>query len=55
MKEKYAKDIHGCDECPLYKKDCSGGWTSSAAGTPIEPPCTSWNDDTLVYEDMYIE
>jgi hypothetical protein len=53
MEEKLAKDIHDCDECPLYKKDCIGGWTSDGCGNPIEPPCTSWNDDVLIYEGMY--
>jgi len=51
----YAKDIESCSSCPIYGKDCPGGWTSGASGTPIEPPCTSWNDDTLVYEGMYAD
>ena len=55
MDKKYAKDIHGCDECPLYKNDCPGGWTPSGGGTPVEPPCCSWNDDKLVFEGMYSE
>lgn len=50
---KLAKDITECDECPLYKYDCPGGWTSGGGGQPIEPPCCSWNDDTEVYEGMY--
>jgi hypothetical protein len=48
----YARDIHGCDECQLYGNDCHGG----CVGTPngyIEPPCTSWNDSTIVFEGMY--
>ncbi|MSU03549.1 hypothetical protein [Tissierella pigra] len=49
----YPKDIDGCDNCPLYKKDCSGGFTSSGNGVPIEPPCTSWTDDMLIYSGMY--
>lgn len=53
MKEKYAKDITGCEDCPLYEKDCPGGMTSGSGGEPIEPPCTSWNDDDLICEGMY--
>lgn len=48
-----AKDITGCDNCPIYKNDCKGGWTSNGRGTPIEPPCTSWNDEDDIYEGMY--
>lgn len=48
-----AKDINGCDDCPLKDNDCPGGWTSGAGGTPIEPPCCIWDDDTEVYEGMY--
>lgn len=53
MDEKYAKDICDCSDCPLLNNDCPGGWTSGNGGYPIEPPCTSWKDDTLVYEGMY--
>ncbi len=49
----YARDIDDCSVCPLYEKDCPGGWTSSGSGTPIEPPCTSWNGDEEIYEGMY--
>ena len=49
----YAKDITSCDNCPLYKKDCPGGMTSSPSGTPIDPPCCSWNDDDEIFEGMY--
>lgn len=52
MEEKYAKDITGCDDCPIYKKDCSGGCVGRPNGY-TEPPCASWNDDILVYEGMY--
>lgn len=54
-KEKiiYASDITECEECPLYGHDCRGGWSSSGAGTPIEPPCCSWNGDEEIYEGMY--
>lgn len=48
-----AKNIADCAHCPLHGNDCSGGWTSSGSGTPIEPPCTSWSEDTEVYEGMY--
>lgn len=48
-----AKDIDDCSNCPLYKHDCVGGWTSDGGGNPIEPPCTSWNDDDEIYEGMY--
>ena len=49
----YARDIDDCSVCPLYKKDCLGGWTSNGCGTPIEPPCCSWNGDEEIYEGMY--
>ena len=49
----HASDITDCAECPLYDHDCCGGWASSGSGTPIEPPCTSWNDDEEIYEGMY--
>lgn len=39
------KELDNCDECPLYNELCSGGWTSGYGGTPIEPPCTCWNDE----------
>lgn len=55
MKENiiFAKDIDDCSVCPLYEHDCPGGWTSGGGGTPIEPPCCSWNDDDEIYEGMY--
>lgn len=49
----YARDIDDCSVCPLCQKDCKGGWTSNGSGTPIEPPCTSWNGDEEIYEGMY--
>ena len=54
MSEKYilAKDIHGCEDCPLYESECLGGWTSGAGGEPIEPPCCNWNDDDEIYDGM---
>lgn len=52
-KDIYAKDIDGCETCPLYQKDCGGVWTSNGNGTPIEPPCVSWDDDDLIWEGMY--
>jgi len=48
-----AKEIQDCESCPLYKHDCKGGWTSDGNGNPVEPPCTSWNDDDEIYEGMY--
>lgn len=51
--EKLASEITECEDCPLYKNDCPGGWTSGAGGTPIEPPCCSWNGDEIIYEGMY--
>lgn len=48
-----AKDINGCENCPLCGNDCPGGYTSGPGGTPIEPPCCSWSEDTEVYEGMY--
>ena len=53
MDEIRAKDIHDCDGCPLFEHDCSGGMASDGNGNPIEPPCCSWNDDTVVFEGMY--
>lgn len=51
--EKLASEITECEDCPLYKNDCPGGWTSGAGGTPIEPPCCSWNGDEIIYAGMY--
>ena len=48
-----AKDIDDCSVCPLYKYDCAGGWTSDGGGSPIEPPCCSWDEDEEVYRGMY--
>lgn len=48
-----AKDIDDCSNCPLYKNDCSGGWTSGGGGNPIEPPCCSWNDNDEICEGIY--
>ena len=47
-----AKDITGCDDCPIFEKDCPGGVTGTPNGYS-EPPCTSWTDETEVYEGMY--
>ena len=52
MDEKLAKDINSCDVCPIYKKDCKGT-VGTSGGNYFEPPCCSWNDDTLVFEGMY--
>lgn len=52
---KKASEIEDCAGCPLYGTDCKGGWTSGAGGTPIEPPCCSWNGDEDIYEGMYSE
>lgn len=52
---KKASEIEECEDCPLYKKDCPGGWTSDGTGQPVEPPCTSWNDDDEIYEGMYTD
>ena len=49
-----AKDIDDCENCPLHKRDCVGGWTSGGGGTPIELPCTSWNEDDEIEEGMYL-
>lgn len=48
-----AKDIKECEDCPLLHNDCCGGWTTNGNGTPIEPPCTSWNGDEEIYAGMY--
>jgi len=50
---KKASEIEECEDCPLYKKDCPGGWTSDGTGQPIEPPCTSWNDDDEIYDAVF--
>lgn len=50
---KKASEIEECEDCPLLGNDCPGGWTSGAGGTPIEPPCCSWNGDEEIYEGMY--
>jgi len=41
------KDLEDCDDCPLYKNLCPGGWISNPSGSsnPIEPPCINWNDE----------
>ena len=52
-REVLAKDITCCEECPLLHEDCPGGWTSGPGGSPIEPPCTSWTDDQVIYAGMY--
>lgn len=42
-----ASEIEDCENCPLLAEEiCSGGMTSSPSGTPIEPPCCSFDDDT---------
>lgn len=46
-----AKDIDDCSNCPLYESECHG-LTSNGAGNPIEPPCTSWNDDDEIWGGM---
>ena len=40
------RDIEDCEQCPAFGEECQGGWTSGYGGEPIEPPCTSWDDDT---------
>jgi hypothetical protein len=49
----FAKAINDCENCPLYKHDCIGGYTSNGNGTPIEPPCCSWNENDEIFEGMY--
>lgn len=49
-----ASEIEDCENCPLLKEEiCPGGMTSSPSGTPIEPPCCSFDDDTDL--DQWIE
>lgn len=49
-----ASEIEDCENCPLLKEEiCPGGMTSSPTGTPIEPPCCSFDDDTDL--DQWIE
>jgi hypothetical protein len=48
-----AKDIDGCENCPLLDNHCSGGMKSDSRGMPIEPPCCSWSpDDEISEEDL---
>jgi len=51
------KEIDDCEQCPLLKEEiCPGGWTASPSGSPIEPPCCSFDDDTDLeqwVEDYY--
>lgn len=51
------KEIDDCVQCPLLKEEiCPGGYTSSPSGTPIEPPCCGFDDDTDLeqwIEDYY--
>lgn len=40
-------ETEDCEQCPIkQERICKGGWTSSPSGTPIEPPCCSFDDDT---------
>ena len=39
-----------CDRCPLYDEFCSGGMVCYGA-EPIEPPCYSFNEDTVLQEE----
>lgn len=49
-----AAEIEDCENCPLLKEEiCPGGMTSSPSGTPIEPPCCSFDDNTDL--DQWIE
>lgn len=49
-----ASEIEDCENCPLLKEEiCPGGMTYSPSGTPIEPPCCSFDDDTDL--DQWIE
>ncbi len=42
-----ASEIEDCENCPLLAEEiCPGGMTSSPSGTPIEPLCCSFDDDT---------
>lgn len=46
--KKLAKDIHGCDECPLNGNDCNpNSWDGR------EGPCHSWNGDEIIQPYMY--
>lgn len=49
----YAKDIDDCDKCPLKGFDCSTKVKSNGCGQCIENPCTSWNEDDLIFQGMY--
>lgn len=49
-----ASEIEYCENCPLLKEEIyPGGMTSSQSGTPIDPPCCSFDDDTDL--DQWIE
>lgn len=45
-----------CDVCPLKDEFCNGG-VMCYGGEPIEPPCCSFNDDTIlseVYDNFFV-
>ena len=40
-------NLEDCEQCPLLKEEiCNSGFTSSPSGTPVEPPCCCFDDDT---------
>ena len=46
--KKLAKDIHGCDDCPLNGNDCNpDSWDGR------EGACHSWNGDEIIQPYMY--
>lgn len=47
-----AKDITGCENCPLYGKDCARNG-STPSGMSIDPPCASWKETDEIYAGMY--
>lgn len=47
MLYKELAELEDCEQCPLFKEEiCPGGMTVSPGGTPIEPPCCGFEDDT---------
>ena len=46
MKWKEFLEIEDCDLCPIKKAELCGGGSSCYGGSPIDPPCCWFEDDT---------
>ena len=53
MKWKEFLEIEDCDLCPIKKAELCGGGASCYGGSPIDPPCCWFEDDTDL--DEWIE